>query len=193
LNLRFLGDALDHWKGSLFESLQSARILRNFAVDPMASDLVSWRREDFRIFARLLHVWPTQIVQHVENLQKRSMYFAEISHQGDLFLDPDIGIATGRVKSEHVSPTEIRTFLDSPATRLLVVYQHVCGQKASDRVDAVLTVLQKKIGRCSWASYESSTVAMLFLSRTPERTEEVIDHFRGVLGSHAKGKVRSSR
>jgi len=38
MNLRYLGDALDHWKGSLFESLQQANILHDFAVDAMASD-----------------------------------------------------------------------------------------------------------------------------------------------------------
>jgi len=55
LNLNFLGDALDHWKGSLFESLQEAQVLRDFAVDPMASDLGSWNSDDFLILARLLH------------------------------------------------------------------------------------------------------------------------------------------
>jgi hypothetical protein len=33
MNLTFLGDALDHWKGSIFESLQKGGILPDFAVD----------------------------------------------------------------------------------------------------------------------------------------------------------------
>src|SRR6266542_4206536 len=96
MNLTFLGDALDHWKGSLFESLSRAGILRNFAVDPMASDLPAWRPEDFLLFAQLLRVDRSQIVEHQADLGDRSRYFAEITHSGDLFLDPDTGVATGR-------------------------------------------------------------------------------------------------
>jgi hypothetical protein len=39
LNLIYLGDALDHWKGSLFESLQQEKAVQGLAVDPMTSDL----------------------------------------------------------------------------------------------------------------------------------------------------------
>ncbi len=190
LNLRFLGDALDHWKGSLFESLQAARALRNFAADPMASDLRLWKSEDFTVFANLLRLSPSQIIQHQVTLQQRAKYFAEISHRGDIFLDPDTGIATGRMKTTHVGPCEIGHLLDSPTDRLLVVYQHVRGHRVSIRVDAVLRVLQKEIGRFSWTSYESGTVAMLFLSRTPERTEQVASHFKSILGRHSSGRVR---
>lgn len=56
MNLAFLGDALDHWKGSLFESLQKGGILQNFAVDPMASDLAAWTPEDFSLFSTLLRI-----------------------------------------------------------------------------------------------------------------------------------------
>jgi hypothetical protein len=190
LNLKFLGDALDHWKGSLFESLQAAGALQNFAADPMASDLRLWKSEDFTVFANLLRVSPSQIIQHQVTLRQRATYFAEISHRGDIFLDPDTGIATGRAKTTHVSPSEIGHLLDSPTNRLLAVYQHVRGHRVSVRVDAVLRALQGQIGRFSWTSYESGTVAMLFLSRTPERTEQATDHFKGILGRHFSGRVR---
>jgi hypothetical protein len=79
MNLTFLGDALDHWKGSLFESLSREGILRNFAVDPMASDLPAWRPEDFLLFAQLLRIDRSQIVEHQADLNNRSRYFAEIT------------------------------------------------------------------------------------------------------------------
>jgi hypothetical protein len=39
LNLIYLGEGLDHWKGSLFESLQQEKAVQGLAVDPMTSDL----------------------------------------------------------------------------------------------------------------------------------------------------------
>src|SRR5437870_4746681 len=68
LNLKYLGDALDHWKGSLFESLQREKLVDEFAVDPMASDLSSWREEDFRLLARLLRVHRHQVIHHGTSL-----------------------------------------------------------------------------------------------------------------------------
>jgi hypothetical protein len=38
MNLKYLGDTLDHWKGCLFEYLQAQCVLRDFAVDPMATE-----------------------------------------------------------------------------------------------------------------------------------------------------------
>ena len=195
MKLEFLGDALDHWKGSLFESFQGAGVLQNFAADPMASDLPSWKPEDFLTFAKLLRIRPSQIVHHKVVLQHRASYFGEIAHLDDIFLDPDTGIATGRVTAKHVSPSELARLLDSHAARLLVVYQHgVRGLSVPARVDAVITTLLKEIGRFSWTSYESGTVAMLFLSRTPERTGDVARHFRATLASrHSSGRIRCQR
>jgi len=136
LNLNFLGDALDHWKGSLFESLQEAQVLQDFAVDPMASDLGSWNSEDFLILARLLRITPAQIIRHQVSLRERARYFGEISHRGDLFLDPDTGVATRRVKDHcrYVNPPEIGVLLDASPDRLLAVYQHVRAQRVSERI-----------------------------------------------------------
>jgi len=54
LNLKFLGDALDHWKGSLFAALQRAQVVQNFLVEPVFSDSDDWRPDDRRIYAQLL-------------------------------------------------------------------------------------------------------------------------------------------
>lgn len=191
MNLDFLGDALDHWKGSLFESLQEAHALRDFGVDPMASD--SWRQEDFRLYARLLRIGRSQIIRHHATLEDRAEYFSQISHQGDLFLDPDTGVATGRVKhpQRYVKPSEIGQLLDCSTDRLLVVYQHVRGRQVAGRVKDVMQTLERVIGNFHACSYESGTVAMLFLSRAPERTERVEKHFVALLGRHAADRIQS--
>jgi hypothetical protein len=192
MNLTFLGDALDHWKGSLFESLTREGIFRNFAVDPMASDLPAWQPDDFRLFAELLRVDRSQIVEHQSTLSDRSTYFAEINHLGDLFLDPDTGVATGkrRPSQQHITASEIAGLL--VPDRVLVVYQHVRARRVCDRVDAVCQVIRSQMSPCHWCSYESGTVALIFLARTAERISTVARHFSSLLGRHAVGRIRAS-
>ena len=191
MNLKYLGDALDHWKGSLLEHLQESGALRGFAVDPMASDLPLWTADDFALLARLLHVSRAQIVQHQFGLKERVQYFREIEHKDDLFLDPDTGIATGRVKdpTQYITPGEVAQLLMVDAERLVVVYQHVRAQAVARRVDTVLAVLKRDL-LFSWCSYESGTVAMLFLSQKGDRTKSVASCFRDLLGRHSVGRIR---
>jgi hypothetical protein len=196
MNTTFLGDALDHWKGSLFESLQNAGVLTDFAVDPLASDLHAWKQQDFDLYARLLRVELLQVLQHkVSIADNRQQYFLEVlSHAGDLFIDPDTGVATGRVRLEHhrryVEPAEIGQLLDSGKKRIAAVYQHVHGRRVADRVDKVRQAIGKRIEKLGWSSYESGTVAMLFLSRDHHRVEAVSEHFRRILGLRADGRIR---
>lgn len=182
MNLRFLGDALDHWKGSIFESLHAKGLLHDLAVDPMLTDPESWTQEDFELYARLLRIGKCQILQHRVDLKQRVGYFGEIQCLGDLFLDPDIGINTGKRKGRrHIQPAEIGPLLDHTRNRLLIIYQHMARQ-ASDRVNEVICKVEATVGRFSWCSYKSGTVAMLFLSRESSRTLGIAQHFKSVLG-----------
>jgi hypothetical protein len=142
MNRKYLGDALDHWKGSLFESLQQRDALRDFAVDTMATDMNDWQSEDINVFSRLLRIRTSQIIRHTVTLKTREKYFAEIEHSGDLFFDPDTGIQTGPVKNpaQYIQPGEILHFLKNHE-RIVGVYQHVRAQAASGRVDAVCRTL----------------------------------------------------
>lgn len=192
MNLAYLGDALDHWKGSLFEFLVGERLLRDFAVDPMATDGDQWTPDDFALFARLLRIGEPQILRHKSSLAARSRYFAEIEHRGDLFLDPDTGIDTGGGSpvEKYLKPRELAALLESPKTRVVAVYQHVRAQKTRVRVDACLRVLIDVVGGAGWCSYESGTVAMLFLSHDAARTITIAEAFGRLLGRHAEGRVR---
>lgn len=158
----------------------------------MASDLGSWNSEDFTILARLLRITAAQIIRHQVSLQERARYFGEILHRGDLFLDPDTGVATRRVNDHrrYVNPPEIAVLLDASPDRLLAVYQHVRAQRVADRIDTVLTTLRDQIGDVSWCTYESATVAMVFLTRAPARTTQVAEHLASLLGRHAVGRIR---
>ncbi|MDR7419361.1 MAG: hypothetical protein QN178_10680 [Armatimonadota bacterium] len=193
MNLQFLGDALDHWKGSLLESLQQARVVRNLAADPMASDQHDWQPQDFSLFARLLRIDRARLVPHQFDLSRRKEYFEEITHVGDLFVDPDTGVATSRVKElkRYIKPSEIAQLLNLP-DRLLVVYQHIQRQKVAARISAVGHVLEQSVPGLHWCSYESASVAMLFLSRVRQRTAAVETHFFDFLGRHAERRIRGS-
>jgi len=193
VNLNFLGDALDHWKGSLFKSLQDAGVVCGLAVDPMASDRKKWTKKDFELFAHLLRVSPSQIILHTADLEERPRYFAEIPHTGDLFLDPDTGVATGRVKNpkQYIMPVEIKQLLDTANDRMVMVYQHIRAQPVTTRVKSVLDAMQRDIGPFRWCSYESGTVAMIFIARRRKRTDSVEKHFCKLLGQHSDKRIRS--
>jgi hypothetical protein len=192
MNLEYLGDALDHWKGSIFESLQKGNVFSDFAVDPMITDISCWQPADYLLYAHLLRIKAEQIIRHNHPLQARHSYIGEIIHQGDLFLDPDTGVATSKAGEKYVLFQDIDGLFRRAPGRLLTIYQHIRAQRCADRVDNVTLALQSRIGRFFWRSYESPTVALLFLSRDRSRVAHVEQHFKSVLGSHANARIRGA-
>ena len=186
MNLGFLGDALDHWKGSLFKYLLEEEVLRRFAIDPMFSDQSSWAEKEKSIYARLMHVEERQLICHKHDLRNRCEYFREIEHDGDLFLDPDTGVATGSTFSKkHVRPQEVASLIKRHGNRLLVLYQHNArGKILRERVKEVLVAINSALGAFSWCSYESSScaAAILFIARQFSRAHEVEKAFQKLLG-----------
>jgi hypothetical protein len=192
LNLRYLGDAFDHWKGSLFESLQQAAVLRDLAVDPLDTDPEDWEEADRALFARLLRIEQSNVVSHQQSLiAHREIYFQEITHQGDLFMDPDTGIATSRGAnaSHYLRPAELHDLLDSQPDRVVAVYQHISHQRTRERISTVLSVLSSTNRHFACCSYESGTVAMLFLSQNLARASSIDLHFREFLGGQAERRI----
>lgn len=192
MNLRFLGDALDHWKGSVFESLHKSNLLHNFKVDAMASDEEAWQPQDLELFSNLLRIRQDQIISHKQVLNgNRDLYFDEIPNDCDLFLDPDTGFKTGKVKDlrQYVKPEEFHFLLGRSNKRVIAVYQHVRAKLTRDRVEEVLEALKYKQSRFSCVSYESGTVALLFLSLSRERIKEIRDYFHELLGVHAENRI----
>jgi hypothetical protein len=72
----------------------------------------------------------------------------------------------------------------------LIIYQHVRGVPVARRVNKVMNTVEDVIGTFSACSYESGTVAMLFLSRARGRVSQVAANFKVMLGRHAAGRVR---
>jgi hypothetical protein len=192
MNLKYLGDAFDYWKGSLIEALQDKGLVSNLAVDRMRTDAKEWPEDDRALYARLLHVNCRMV-----DTRERPV--------GDIFLDPDVGVWTGsrspssKKEKKYIKPACIRELLDvkPDSERLLIVYQHVRGQKTRNRVCSVIGELKEskhEIGDFYWSSYESNTSAMLFISRSHGRTHGIAQHFSKILGHRvARCRIHEER
>lgn len=192
MNLRFLGDALDYWKGSIFLRLQNRGILKDFLVDPMLTDPVNWHAADFQLYADLLQIRPDQILRHKRMLQEnRARYFAEVIHTGDLFVDPDtgIGLEYARNAEKYIRVKEVHQLLGKKLPRILCIYQHVGREKTRERVNKIIMALAEFSTRIYCCSYETPTVAMLFMSVRQNRIELVNEYFKNYLGRHSSMRV----
>jgi len=194
MKLEFLGDALDHWKGSVLEGSQISNVLDGFRVDAMASDFRDWGHEDWSLYAKLLRVRKSQIVVHKGTLgRNRKEYFDEIPRSGDLFLDPDTGImprSGGDIT--HIKHEELFSLMNYKRKRVVAVYQHGSRNMAlKSRVEEVLNMLRSVHPNCYCASYDSSScnVALLFVSFQRDRIAAVNGYFRKFLGSLANDRI----
>jgi hypothetical protein len=192
MNLRYLGDALDYWKGSLFFRLQAAGVFEDLSIDPMLTDQENWRSSDFKLYADLLQVRPDQVLYHKLKLKEnRENYFAEIIRTGDLFIDPDTGISlTHNSPAEnYIRISEINQLLSLPIT--LCIYQHVSREKTSERVSKLVVAIRDTDSKVHCCSYETPNVAMLFFSKKESRLERLSECFKNYLGRHASKRVKN--
>lgn len=193
MRLQFLGDALDHWKGSLFQRLCGEGLLKNLHVEPMITDSRIWTLEELCAYTVLLNIKDRNFILHSDTTftGNRLDYFNSIQHQGDLFLDPDTGIATGNPNRRHITIQEIELLLNKNPNRVLVIYQHTRqGITMSQRVDEVIKSLLREINDISCTSYESALVAMIFVSKRKERIKSINRYLHGLLCHAVKNRVR---
>ena len=188
MNLTHLGDALDHWKGSVIELIGGKRVL----VVPMFTDLDHWTHEDIETYARLLHLNPYNILKKGEgdlfSANTRGSYFCNLG-KGDMFLDPDTGIAPDKTAEEkHVCPSEIACLLAESKSRILLIYQHASRDKDGVREKLKLLRSTDSLEGCHVFAYDSGAASMVVISRNRER----IDKARACLKSWLCG-VASSR
>jgi hypothetical protein len=157
----------------------------------MATDATKWGEADLCLYARLLRVNREQLIHHEARLfPDRDRYFSEIERGVDVFLDPDTGIGTGSPIEKYVKPRDLATLLNPASGRVVAVYQHVRAKRTCERVDGCLAAIREQMGAVGWCSYESPTVAMLFLSGDDARTSGIAQAFEKLLGRHAERRVR---
>jgi len=194
MNRKFLGDAFDDWKGSIIQRLSSEGLLKNLAVEPMITDKQPWAEKELSTYSRLLNLWDIHLILHRTQVfaGNRMEYFKSIGHRGDLFLDPDTGITTGKTSHKHITASELKNLLESDTTRsrLLLVYQHAAHGSFQDRVESIAQHVFRRIQNLCCTTYECGTVAMLFFSFHKGRIVAIKRFFDDLLGNGDNGRVR---
>lgn len=194
MNLRVLGDVADHWKGSIISRLTGVDLLDQLHVDQMATDFSQWGEVDHSLYADLLRVDRSVLIQHTEDLHtNRERYVDEmLAVRGDLFLDPDIGICTtSHAGSVQLKASELHALLDQEPTRIVMVCQHISPwkskkrEKTRERVVEIMYHLQQKGPGFYAYSYQTPTVAMLFISRRSHRLNRIGEFYEHLLDRHA--------
>jgi len=185
MNLKHLGDALDHWKGSVI-SLFAGPELR---IVPMLTDADSWTAGHFRVYARLLGRKTKDILKRgvpFSNIT-RHKYFSNLGER-DLFLDPDTGVKN-KPSEKHITPADIARLLPPSCSRMLLVYQHASRKK--DGVKAKLQWLRSLEGfeRLHVIAYDAGPVSMIFISRHRGRSDKVWTRLRSSLGPIASARL----
>jgi hypothetical protein len=186
MNLAHLGDALDHWKGSLIELIGG----RNVRVVPMFTDDKPWTEQQIEAYARLLHLKPEDILKGdiVFSGKTRRDYFHDLG-ENDLFLDPDTGIAPDgeRAKKGHIRLSEIASLLSGSPSRMLLIYQHASRNKRG--LIKKLNLLRGGLAECDIFAYDSGSVGMVFIFRNRERSHEALARLKHWLGPMASTRI----
>lgn len=177
MNSKHLGDALDHWKGSMIEH---TRELFNecIAVIPMITD-DSWECKQKSFYCKLLNV-SEECVLDWEPVHKNNNYFQNIVKgvcDSDLFLDPDIGIAL-KPDRGHVSWYTIKDLLLNE-NRVIMVYQDASRRSLEKRLDKIEEMRKKACVHL--VAYDCGQVAMLFFSYSETRIKKIADSLKEML------------
>jgi len=181
MNLDHLGDALDHWKGSLIELIGGKKL----RVVPMFTGDKPWTEQQIEAYARLLHMRPEDVLKRgcCFSGKTRTSYFCDLGDH-DLFLDPDTGVAPDdkNAKKEHIHTSEIADLLSAAPSRMLLIYQHASRDK--DGLRKKLTSLHSTEGLqgCDIFAYDSGSVSMLVISRDHERAHGALACLKCWLG-----------
>ena len=190
VNSKFLGDALDHWKGSLIQLLSAKELLKNLVVEPMITDERPWLHDDIETYGRLLGLESSNQIHHAQSTfsGKREEYFNLLPNDTDLFLDPDTGIATGSAGREHVKANELRRLLTN-SDRVVMVYQHSARGSFHQRLDEIRDIVSRQIPNVHCSVYECGRVAVFFMSRNRARIQEICNALKEHLRGTAENRI----
>ena len=188
MNSGHLGDAFNHWKGSLISLLVSKQLLGSLVVEPMITDPEAWPEEDIQTYKRLLRlealgpeaIFHATLTFHGAN---REDYFNELPKDGDIFLDPDIGFEPKKGGNEHIKVTEVINLLKPD--RVVMVYQHSAHSNFGQRLDEIRNKLAAE-AKAHCTVCECGQVAMFFISLKKNR----IDKIKAVLQKYLRGTAQ---
>jgi hypothetical protein len=178
MNLKYLGDALDHWKGAVIDQMGDKEI----RVVPMLTD--KWDKRHIVLYAGLLRVDRGNIVKSNVTFSKqtRGNYFRDLGNH-DLFVDPDTGVWTKtNPGSKHIGVGEIGSLLHDAPARILLIYQNRFHKKnyARAKLDDILR--SNPLKGCHAFAYYAGAVSMIVVSRNHRRFNEFRSRLKKWLG-----------
>ncbi|MBZ0273314.1 hypothetical protein K8I61_14845 [bacterium] len=175
MNRNYLGDALDFWKRAMFAYLREKGAIRNLQVVPMfPRTSEATETDELKIaYARILGVSPSNILEAGEK------------PIGDVFIDPDTGVAAGTASRKHVSARVCHDFLSKEPSNVVMVYQHAARE--TDWCETRLNILRG--GDIPACAYHGTGVALLFLSNDASRIESICVALSELLGSAAAARL----
>ena len=174
---KHIGNELDRMKGAVLGALQEKELLQGLVVDPMAGDASFWTAEHLNQYVRCLRLSRAhRIAQHDVQwgTRKRDAYFAELDRYSgrNFFLDPDAGVATGKVKPSRVKPDEVTKLLRDQ--NVVAVYQHgAFGETIEQRVQTVVQTLQRCQPSIECLAYMEQQASLLFLTTARRRLLDI--------------------
>jgi hypothetical protein len=192
MRLDYLGDSLDHWKGSLLGRLRAENLLRPLRVVPMLTDGALWSATHHAVYCAHLGLAVSDLIStKVFDGNVRADYFKHAAEQAcrdsDLFIDPDKGIEPSRCKKEHVSLLNLCSL--ATGDRLLLVYEQTkaYGSNYASHVDK----LSSRLGAASLFSvfWTGRQVAMAAISRDASRVAAIRRHWHSIVGPLAERRI----
>ncbi len=192
-----LGDALDHWKGSIIQRLLVAKpkpLLKDITIVPMITDPALWKGNKRLVYSRLLIVKAesVSVLERGKEIfnDRRNEYFSKIPSSGDLFLDPDTGVSRWRSTSKHeyVALGEIEGLLEADTTknRVIMVYHHA-GRAGKQffiqRVETLKGIARDNITKHNLyaTTYNCTQAAMFFFSYNKNRIKAIETYRKTIL------------
>ncbi len=175
-----IGNKLDRMKGAVLGALREKELLQGLVVDPMARPPISCWKADVKRYAKYLRVDAHQIAEHDVpwGTRERQRYFAELDgHSGrDFFLDPDVGVATGEARPQHIKPCEALGLLQDQ--NVVAVYQHRARGTTIKRMYEVVQALHEQAlyeRRLSieYLAYVEPNAGLLFLAMQSIRLRDI--------------------
>lgn len=179
MKLEDLHSKLAEWKGAVLRELQRNGCVNTLVVEPMTPPDPPWTEKNWGEYADILGVQePGLIARHTEQwgVGRRRQYFAELGcySDQDFFIDPDLGVATGEAKPQHVKPQEIRGLLKEG--NVVAVYQHRHrSQPADERARAVAEAVHRHQPSidCLGLIWADQNAAILFFSMQSNRLDDI--------------------
>ena len=176
MNLKYLGDAMDFWKGGVIYRIKkwgfNLKVLPCFTNAPPM-----WKPPSayLNLYCKILNISVPDILNPSSQFptSPRADYFNNLPTD-DLFIDPDTGIHIGsKPQKTHISTSDLNTLLKIKEERLLFVYQHSSRSKKYLNKTVKAVSKSKDLPGVNAFGYYAGSVSLVVLSKDKNRLNKI--------------------